>query len=501
MIKFQQKKLDGVIGKTPVTLFVFKDDKKVLPEFKSVDTFLDSKLTMLLGTDDFEASGLATELMYGSHSSKEPRIVVVGLGDKKEFTREIWLHAVGCATIFWQKRKVSSFACVVPTSVKKTFGVKDTAVLLAKGVVVGSYEFNAYKPDKKLHATKIEEVYIANIESKEAKNWEKSIEEGNIIGEAINRMRNLGNLPPNLMTPTYLADHAVELGKKIKGLKVSVLEKADMQKLKMGGILGVNAGSEEPPKFIIMEWLNGKKNAAPIVFVGKGITFDSGGISLKPGDHMDEMKFDMLGAAAVIQTLAAVAEMGLKANVIGLAPTTENLPSGSAYRPGDILTGMGGKTIEILNTDAEGRVILSDALEYAKLYKPAAVVDLATLTGACWRALGEEYAGLFTVNTKLKKVIEDAGEESSEAVWQLPLHPVHTKNIKSEVADVKNLGGPLAGASTAAAFLKEFTDYPWAHLDIAGVMAYEKGTSFQRPGARGWGVHICVETVKKFFKI
>lgn len=510
MAEFKSAGLREIWGKIPLTIFVTKEQKKVLQEFKFVDIQLEGRLEKFLGSNDFDAALGAVELFYANSKLKEPRIAIIALGPEKDFNREVWQKVMQCAALFWQKKRSDKFSIIVPKIVNK-FGTFDAAALAVKGVLIGSYEFKEFKTDEKRRVKEIKQVLFLGLPEESEKQWESGIEYGKVIGSAINRMRDLGNLPPNLMTPAYLAGHAESLGRKFKGLKVKVLDKAEMQKLKMGAILGVNAGAAEPPKFIIMEWwgagrpAGSGKNAdkkAPFVLVGKGITFDSGGISLKPGDKMDEMKFDMLGAAVVIETIAAVAELGLKANVVALAPATENLPSGSAYRPGDILTGMGGKTIEIINTDAEGRVILSDALEYAKKYKPAVVVDYATLTGACVRALGEEYAGLFTNESRLKKIIEESAGRSNDNIWQLPLHPVHTQGVKSEIADVRNLAfSPLAGASTGAAFLKEFTNYPWAHIDIAGVAWLSKGNAWQRIGATGWGVHISVEMIKKFFDV
>lgn len=497
---FSFSQLEDLIGKIALTIFVAENQKTVPAELKLVDQLLEGRLAYLLKSEDFKASAYNKELMYADPKRAEPRVVVIGLG-KKVTSRATWEQALGAATIYWQSRKSDRFAVIVPKIVKRALG-KEAGLFLAKGVYLGGYDFNNYKSDKKAHAVPVREVFIVGVERTQERAWCATLDEGAVIGASVNMARQLGDLPPIEMTPTYLAKQAEALAKEFKGLRVKVLDKGEMKKLGMGALLGVNAGAAEPPKFIILEWMNApSKNAAPVVFVGKGITFDSGGISIKTADKMDEMKFDMLGGAAVIGALRTIAALKLKINVIGLVPATENLPSGSAYRPGDILRGMGGKTIEVLNTDAEGRVILSDGLEYAKRYKPSLVVDVATLTGACIRALGEEYAGLFTRNQKIKQTIERAADETNEPVWQLPLDDSHVQSVKSAVADVKNISEKSPGASTAASFLEFFTDYPWAHLDIAGPMAYSKPQPYQRSGARGFGVHLLVQVARKWFKV
>jgi leucyl aminopeptidase len=281
--------------------------------------------------------------------------------------------------------------------------------------------------------------------------------------------KTLGNLPGNICTPTYLAAKALALGKSHKSIKSTVLDEKAMQKLGMGSFLSVTRGSEQPAKLITLEYYGAAKTQKPIVLVGKGITFDTGGISLKPGGEMDEMKYDMCGAASVLGTLQAVAEMGLKLNVVGVIPTCENMPSGKATKPGDIVTSMSGQTIEILNTDAEGRLILCDALTYSKKFNPDTVIDIATLTGACVIALGHVASGMFSNEDKLAQELLAAGEQSHDRIWQLPLWEDYQPLLDSNFADMANIGGRAGGTITAACFLARFTkDYRWAHLDIAG---------------------------------
>ncbi|MBI1887344.1 MAG: leucyl aminopeptidase [Nitrosomonadales bacterium] len=302
--------------------------------------------------------------------------------------------------------------------------------------------------------------------------------------------KTLGNLPGNVCTPTYLATKARALGKAHKSIKTTVLEEKDMRKLGMGSFLSVTRGSEQPAKLITLEYHGGDKKQKPIVLVGKGITFDSGGISLKPGAEMDEMKYDMCGAASVLGTLQAIAEMGLKLNVVGVIPSCENLPSGHATKPGDIVTSMSGQTIEILNTDAEGRLILCDALTYSAKFNPDTVIDIATLTGACVIALGHVASGLFSNEDKLARELLAAGEQTHDRAWQLPLWDDYQPLLDSNFADMQNIGGRAGGTITAACFLSRFTkDYRWAHLDIAGT-AWKSG---KEKGATGRPVPLLVQ--------
>jgi len=310
--------------------------------------------------------------------------------------------------------------------------------------------------------------------SKEASVLKLAVTEGTALVEGMNFAKDLGNLPPNVCTPAYLAQTAQALAKKTT-LKVEVLGRKQMEALGMGSFLAVTQGSELPPQFIIMRHSGGKATAAPTVLVGKGITFDTGGISLKPGDAMDEMKYDMCGAASVMGTIYAAALLKLKQNVIAVIPTCENMPSGKATRPGDIVKSMSGQTIEILNTDAEGRLILCDALTYVERFKPRAVIDVATLTGACIIALGSVHSGLFSDDENLAKELSESGKAALDTVWRLPLDAAYQEQLKSNFADVANIGGRPAGSVTAACFLKRFTEkYCWAHLDIAGT-AWKSG--------------------------
>ena len=348
------------------------------------------------------------------------------------------------------------------------------AEALAMVAVEQTYLYRLTKPSAPA-ASKVERVSLV-CDKAAASQLDAGFRRGTALAAGTTLARECANRPANHCTPTHLAAQAKALAKS-HGLKVEVLERKDCEKLGMGAFLAVAQASHEAPKFIVLRWLGGAKGAAPVVLVGKGITFDTGGVSLKPAAEMDEMKFDMGGAASVLGTLQAVAELKLKLNVVGLIPTCENMPGGRAVKPGDVVTSLSGQTIEILNTDAEGRLILCDALTYAERFKPAAVVDIATLTGACMVALGHHRSGLFSTSDALADELLAAGERGADPAWRLPLDEEYDEGLKSNFADMGNVGGRAGGAITAAKFLQRYTaKYPWAHLDIAGT-AWKSGTA------------------------
>ncbi|MGI4936419.1 MAG: leucyl aminopeptidase, partial [Janthinobacterium lividum] len=354
--------------------------------------------------------------------------------------------------------------------------VKERAVDFALRCLVlaardGAYRFDEMKSKKEPAPTGVRKIAYA-VDTAQAAAAKTALGQSVALANGMELTKDLGNLPPNVCSPTYLANTAKKLAKQYE-LGIEVLDRKQLQALKMGSFLSVTHGSEEPPKFIVLKHMGGKSKEAPTVLVGKGITFDSGGISLKPGSAMDEMKYDMCGAASVLGTFRAIAEMKLKLNVIGVIPTCENMPSGTATRPGDIVTSMSGQTIEVLNTDAEGRLILCDALTYVERFKPAAVVDIATLTGACITALGHHNSGLFTRHDAAHDGLADellkAGKASGDTAWRMPIEDAYQEQLKSNFADMANIGGSPGGSITAACFLERYTrKYTWAHLDIAG---------------------------------
>jgi leucyl aminopeptidase len=350
---------------------------------------------------------------------------------------------------------------------------------LVQAAAEAAYRFDQMKSDKAVPRS-LGRIVLGALARAGEPSLGEGLAQGRAIAAGMALARDLGNLPGNVCTPAYLADTAVRLGKEWK-LGVEVLERKDMERLGMGALLSVAKGSRQPPKFIVVRHGGRPKKSKPVVLVGKGITFDTGGISIKPSAEMDEMKFDMCGAASVLGTLRAVAEMDLGLNVVGIIPATDNMPGGAASKPGDIVTSMSGQTIEILNTDAEGRLVLCDALTYAERFDPQAVIDIATLTGACVIALGHVCSGLFSNDDALARDLLDAGEDAWDRAWQLPLWEDYQEQLKSNFADFANIGGRPAGSVTAACFLSRFTKrYHWAHLDIAGTAwrsGKEKGST------------------------
>ncbi len=337
---------------------------------------------------------------------------------------------------------------------------------------------------------KLNQITLTAIDKDESKVIKEGINIGDALAQGVSLAKELSDLPGNICTPSYLAEQAKTLGSANSNLKVTILDEKKMESLKMGALLSVSKGSRQPAKLIVMEYHGGKANKKPIVLVGKGLTFDAGGISLKPSAAMDEMKYDMCGAASVFGTIKAISELNLPLNVVGIVPSSENLPDGAANKPGDIVTSMAGLTIEILNTDAEGRLILCDALTYSERFKPDTVIDIATLTGACVIALGQHASGLFSNQDELAKDILAAGEESGDRCWQMPLWDDYNEQIKSNFADLANVGGREAGSITAACFLSKFTkNLNWAHVDIAG-SAWQGGGD---KGATGRPVQMLVQ--------
>ena len=461
-----------------------------LPDAEYYNELSEGFLNELL--KDKEFTGKFGEISILRLKNKIKRILLLGLGKKEEFNLNKSRELAGKSALFVREKNIKEFSFIMFEDIMPF----DSAYSIIEGIKLALYNFNYYKTeldDKKqiLHFT-----LIAN--GNNIIDIDNAIRKAIIVSDIVNYVRDLQNKPSNVVTPSYLASESEKLAKKFN-LKCKILEKKDLAKLGMGGILAVNKGSSHPPKFIILEYNNGKET---ICFVGKGITFDSGGISIKPSTDMDEMKFDMSGAATVIGILIASSQLKLPYRIIGLIPSTENLPSGDAYKPGDIITHYNGKTSEIINTDAEGRLILADALAYSKNFNPSVVIDFATLTGACVVSLGDIYTGLFSIDNALTQKLIKAGEKSGELLWELPLHEKYKEYIKSNVADLKNCGPRDAGAITAAVFLKEFISCKkWAHLDIAGT-AWTKNNkeSIKPKGGTGVGVRLALEFLENWKK-
>jgi leucyl aminopeptidase len=487
----------GVLADTKsevIILTLFEDSKKLTGETLAIDKKSGGLISELIASRDFEAKPSQISVIYTRGTLPAKRIALVGLGKQSEFNLEKLRTAF--ARISGHLRNMNIKEAATSINLNLIPGKKDQAAQAAvEGAMLGLYQYTPYKTVDREDLKDMEKLNII-ADGKDFSLIESAVKKARIIAGAVYFARDLISAPANEMTPSIMAQKAREIAAR-KNVSCKVLDKKKMKEIGMNALLGVASGSCEEPKFIILEYAGGKKNAAPIVLVGKGLTFDSGGISIKPADKMDEMKTDMSGGAAVMGAIMAAADLQIPLNIIGLIPATENMPGGSALKPGDILKSYSGKTIEVLNTDAEGRLILADALAYASVYKPEAVIDLATLTGACIIALGDDVIGMLGTDDKLKKEIEKAAQNTGELVWELPLWESYHELIKSDIADYKNSGGRAAGTITAAAFLSKFAgDYPWVHLDIAGPAWSSKDKAYVPKGASGVGVRLLVEFLR-----
>jgi leucyl aminopeptidase len=444
----------------------------------------DARAKVVPPVADAEFSGKADALFYARHE----RVLHVGLGPRAKIDGAAFRSAAGAATFFL--KKIGEHQIALRLDEWPQFS--GPAV---EGALLADYRFERFK-SKKTGALTGLSVHVLAGDAPAAK---RAVRRGQAVAEATNVAREIGNLPGNLLYPETLAGHAEKLGRRF-GFKVSVLAEKVLRARKFGGLLAVGQGSVRPPRLIVLTHRGGAKSEPPVALVGKAITFDTGGISIKPAANMEEMIFDKCGGIAVLGAMAALAALGVKRNVVGVIASAENMPGGNAYRPGDIITTYDGKHVEIINTDAEGRMVLADAIAYARRdLKAAAIVDLATLTGACGVALGDYAAGFWSSDGKLKNRVLAAADAAGEKIWLMPIFEGHENQIKSDVALVKNSGGRLGGACTAAAFLKTFAeDTPWAHLDIAYTAYREKDRADTARGATGFGVRTLVELIESW---
>jgi leucyl aminopeptidase len=477
-----------------LALFHFEGESLAGP-LKDMDKTLNSKISKAVKSGVFE--GKQGQILLIDSLGKLPaeKIIVAGLGKRDAVTLEIIRRGAGISAKAFRDAGVKNFVTTLALAEVKGAQSGLLAQSAVEGTKLALYVFDQLKSEKQ--KKKIESVTVVSPDSVSEPAIAKHVRRGATLAQNACLARDLINLPSNIATPTYLANEAKKAAKEL-GIKCTVLGPKEIEKNKMGALMAVAKGSYEPARFIIMEWMKGPKKQKPIALVGKGLTFDTGGISIKPADRMEEMKSDMSGGAAVICAMRAIAALGIKANVVGLVPSTENMPGGSAVKPGDVATGLSGVTMEIINTDAEGRLILSDALAYAKRYDPDCVVDIATLTGACAVALGGFASGLFGTDDELIEQLKESGEATGERLWPMPLWPEYEDQIRSEVADVKNVGPRWGGAITAAAFLKKHVAGKWAHIDIAGT-AYvsDKPRSYIPLGGVGLGVRLFVDFIER----
>ncbi|MES2307763.1 MAG: leucyl aminopeptidase [Verrucomicrobiota bacterium] len=439
--------------------------------------------------EEFEGKRASTALIRRG----KQRVLYTGLGTKEKLNAVIVRDATGLAV-----RQLLSIG--TEEIMLSLLDLTDHLAAAVEGLLLAAYHFDDFKPDerKRKNSLKTVKLLVQNSKSSEV---QAALQRGKIMGESINQVRHLGNLPPNEVFPARMAEEAIKLAMKWK-LRCRVWDEKQLRKEGFGGILAVGAGSKHPPRFIEIEYQGGKKNQKPLVIIGKAVTFDTGGISIKPAASMEEMKYDKMGGCTVLGIMQAIARLKLPVNVVGLIPSAENMPSSDAYRPSDLVKSYDGKMIEVLNTDAEGRVILADAIAYARMHlKPEWMVDFATLTGAIIVALGVRRAGIFSNQDPLRDLFCIAGHQSGDLVWPMPVGDEYDEQIRSDIACVKNTGGRDAGSCTAASFLKTWAEEtPWVHVDIAGTATTSKVLPCLEKGSTGFGVRLTIEAIESWLK-
>jgi leucyl aminopeptidase len=507
MIKTTVKAENLLQHKTPCLVLFCPEEKKPTGDLKQIDQALNGPIVAAFKDKRFEGKLNQTLMLNSRGAMKSDNVLLVGIGKAKEVTEENIRQASGTAAKTVESAKLKKISFYLPEGGLEKVLTKDrkqssdeTVRAVAEGSYLSLYHFDLYKSNGKDDApSRIDEIILLTNSKPALAKLRHASERAAKVADGVWQTRDLILQPSNTLTPSFLANTAKKIAAKHK-IACKILRQQEMKKLGMGSLLGVAKGSHEPPAFIILEYKGGKKGDAPVAIVGKAVTFDTGGISLKPPANMDEMKKDMSGGAVTLGTLQVVASLKLPINVVGLIPATENMPGGSAIKPGDILTSMSGKTIEVLNTDAEGRLILADALSYAARFKPKAVIDLATLTGAVIMALGHFAAGVLGNDDDLIGGLKAAGTLTGEKLWELPLWDEHDKETKSDIADLKNIASAGVGAGTTmgAAFLKPFAgEQPWAHIDIAGTSWTGRDKAYTPKGASGFGVRLLVHYLEQ----
>ena len=460
----------GTLTGTPTEVLVipgYEGDSSIGKAIQPLDRNLAGQLAELRKSGEFQGKPNQTVLVHTRGAVPAKRILLVGLGKRNDLTLDRVRQAMGTVAKRVRQAEARSFSTAMLGLDRSGLWPDDIAQAMAEGAILGDYRFITYRTDSSKNGKPLNGLTILIDKPSLLTTVKRGVQRGEASGEATCFARDLCNHPANVMTPPRVVEEAKKIAKE-KKVKLTVLNPAKMKQIGMGGVLGVGQASQHPSQFIILEYQGGKKGEKPVVFVGKTVTFDSGGISLKPSENMEQMKADMTGGAEVLATVRAAARLRLPLNVVGLLPVAENMPGGRATKPGDILTMLSGKTVEVQNTDAEGRLILADGLAYAARFKPACVIDIATLTGACIIALGQFAIGMLGNDDKLKTKLKQAGERSGERVWEMPLWDEYFEQLKSDVADMRNIGGRGGGMITAAMFLKQFVGkFPWAHIDIA----------------------------------
>jgi leucyl aminopeptidase len=474
-------------------LCAFESPEPLGGPIKEVDSKWKGFLSDLMKQGDFKGELFECRILYTYGSLPAKKVLLTGLGKRDEFDLDRWRGAASKAGQFIRDSGIKQFA--FPVRGVGRFSEEDLAESFVTGLLLGTYQFKEFKTLEKEKIKEIHEVTLLGETADGVRTIQEGLRKGRIISEAVCQARDLVNGPSNSITPTVLAERAQQIAKR-HGMEVQVFELSEAEAMGMGAFFAVAKGSQEPAKFIVLEYNKGK-GLDTIALVGKGITFDSGGISIKPSERMERMKDDMSGAAAVLATLQAASELQIPVHLVGIVPATENLPSGKAYKPGDILKTLSGQTVEVISTDAEGRLILSDALTYSLRYRPKAIIDVATLTGAIVIALGDYVTGLFGNDDSLLKRTEEASAKTGEKVWRMPLWEEYFEYLKSDVADFRNVGTRSAGAIIGGIFLSKFVEKtPWVHLDIAGPASIEKDRPYIPRGGTGAGVRLLIQMLR-----
>lgn len=497
IVDIQTRKIELAKCKTDMlVLGRFSDETRWDKGAKALDDKLGGAIGRLAKLGDFTGKAGTNAIVYGDDKIAAKRVMLIGLGEQKKVTLDTIRKAAATAANQAVSMKLQTLSLALHQADKGKLDTADMGRAMAEGAYFGSYRYDEYVTESSNGRRGSLKVEVVDAEAAQIKALNRGLCDGAVIGRAQSYARTIANRPGNVINPPTLAKAAVEMARGTKGLTCTVFDARQLKANKMGGILAVGAGSRSEPRLIILKYSPAKKPAKGlprVALVGKAVTFDSGGISIKPSADMDQMKLDKSGGIAVLAAMKAVAELELPVNVWGLIPSAENLPGGSSYRPGDIVTTYSGKTVEILNTDAEGRMILCDALAYAARQKFETIIDVATLTGACMVALGQHKAGLMSNDDDLIAQLEKAADDSGESVWHLPSGDEYADEMKSKIADLRNTGPRWGGASTAAAFLRQFVgETTWAHLDIAGMDIFQKGTDYAAPGSTGFGVRLLV---------
>jgi leucyl aminopeptidase len=490
-IRVEHSKIDKKKKISILVIGIFENGHD-FTQLNEIDPSLATTVQEVIDNKEFKGLLGSIMILYTVGDGLIKKVMLIGLGKREKFTNEIARIIAGKAALKAKEMGLADIS-LIPFFNKLDEGLIEA---IAEGILLSLYSFNRYKTNNEDDAS-LNPNEVSILTSSEPSMYQPLIDKVNLVVQAVNFARDLGNLPPNECSPAHLASIATSLGNEYH-MKTRIIERYEMESMKLAGIVAVGKGSNNPPKMIILEYNGAPEEQKPYLLIGKAVTFDTGGISLKPGDKMDEMKFDKCGGCTVLGILKAISSLKLSLNIVGIIPCVENMPSAASYRPGDIIQMYSGKTVEVLNTDAEGRIILADAIAYGiNSYDPKAIIDLATLTGACIIALGANVAAAIGTSKELIYRLTSTSQETGEKIWELPLYDEFHDQLRSSVADIKNIGGRPGGAITAAAFLSNFTDdVPWVHLDIAGPAWTQEGTyerSYNPKGATAFGLRTIIK--------